>query len=306
MSINVTAQDVDRTGLVTTRAQWGVASVVMAGSAASAWVAFGQLGEHPAIGAITAVGVDLALASGLVIGRRLRAVGITTVWGTVLLWLTSTMTLLLNSGASAVTGHWVLAGAHAFLPVLLVVLTEAGSEAQLKLLRLQRDTTASELAAVDAQLVADRAAREAQQMEHREAGHRRAAEELATAQSVHDQTVELRRVAAQAHAEETALRATTDTELTATKTVGEQLVKTRRKQTEPVKPARDGPVASREERRQWVRDQRTAGRNPTGAEVDDEFGPPVAGSKSRTGAAIVAEVDVEFRRAAVHAVKGGR
>ncbi|MGH8572823.1 MAG: hypothetical protein ACREX8_09630, partial [Gammaproteobacteria bacterium] len=143
-SATVTVEDVQRTGRTTTVAQWGVAAVVMVGSAVSAGIGFGVLGGNRAVGVITGLGVDLALASGLVIGHRLRAVGITTRWGTVLLYLTAGMTLCLNSGAAALTGHWVLAVAHAFLPVLLVVLCEAGSEAQLKLRLVAREAAAAE------------------------------------------------------------------------------------------------------------------------------------------------------------------
>jgi hypothetical protein len=161
--ITATAEDVERTGRDTTVAQWGVAIVVMVGSAISAGIGFHYLGEHAAIGVITGLGVDLALASGLVIGRRLRAVGITTGWGTVLLWLTGLMTLCLNSGAAVLTGHWALAVAHAFLPALLVVVTEAGSEAQLKLVRLRQQRLAEEQAARRAQVAVERAAVVAEQ-----------------------------------------------------------------------------------------------------------------------------------------------
>lgn len=160
-------EDVESTGRDTVVAQWGVAVVVMTGSAISAGVGFGFLGEHPAIGVITGLGVDLALAFGLIIGRRLRAVGITTCWGSVLLWLTGLMTLCLNSGAAVLGGRWGLAVAHAFLPVLMVVLTEAGSEAQLKLHRLARERTAAQRAEQDARLAAERAEREAQQRQLR-------------------------------------------------------------------------------------------------------------------------------------------
>lgn len=157
-------EDIKRTGRTSTAAQWSVASVVMIGSAASAGIGFDYLGEHWTIGVITGLGVDLALASGLVIGRRLRAVGVTTVWGTVLTWLTGVMTLCLNSGAAVVTGHYSLAVAHAFLPALLVVLCEAGSEAQLKLHSLAQSTAAAELAEGNARLAEENARFEADQL----------------------------------------------------------------------------------------------------------------------------------------------
>lgn len=160
----LSVRDVERTGRDTTIASWGVALVVMVGSAASAGIGFRSLGEHWAIGVMTGLGVDLALASGLVIGRRLRAVGVSTYWGTVLLWLTAAMTLCLNSGAAALTGRWVLAIAHAFLPVLLVVVCEAGSQAHLTLHRLARQAAVRDQAGREARLAVERAAREAEQV----------------------------------------------------------------------------------------------------------------------------------------------
>lgn len=158
----VRAEDVRRVAHTAIFAQWGVASVVMVGSAASAGIAFDTLQEHWSIGVVTGLGVDLALASALIIGKRLREVGITTLWGTVLLWLTGGMTLCLNSGAAAATGHWILAVAHAFLPVLLVVLCEFGSEAQLKLYRLEAQTSAQEQSDQAQRLVSEHQRREAQ------------------------------------------------------------------------------------------------------------------------------------------------
>jgi hypothetical protein len=142
----VRTEDVEDLGRTVTLGQWCVAAVVMAGSAASAGIGFSSLGEHWGIGVITGLGVDCALASGLVMGRRMRNVGIRTYWGTILQWLTAGMTLCLNSGAAAVKGDYALAAAHAFLPVILVVLCEAGSEAQIKLHRRAAQTAAEEQA----------------------------------------------------------------------------------------------------------------------------------------------------------------
>jgi len=77
-------------------------------------VAFDHFGEHFAIGFITGVAVDFALASWLLISRRLRAAGVKTAWGPVLEWATALMTLCLNSGASflkgqSTSGRWLIA-----------------------------------------------------------------------------------------------------------------------------------------------------------------------------------------------------
>ncbi|MGH4017863.1 MAG: hypothetical protein ACRDT0_01190 [Pseudonocardiaceae bacterium] len=150
--LETSIRDVAHTGRVVTVAQWGVASVVMVGSAISAGVAFDHFGEHFAVGVITGLAVDFALASWLLISRRLRAAGVTTAWGPVLEWTTAAMTLCLNSGASFLKGHYWLALGHAFLPVVLVFLTMAGGEAQHKLHQLMRHKQAAEGAKRDAEV----------------------------------------------------------------------------------------------------------------------------------------------------------
>lgn len=327
-SPRVTAQDVERTGRIATVAQWGVASVVMGGSMAAGGFAFHYLHETAALGVVTALAVDLALAAWLLISRRLQAVGITSWLGVVLEFTAGGMTMFLNMGAaafrdgvSASASRVLLAIAHSFLPVMLVLVTLAGGDAQLKLLRLRREREAAEQAQRDAQEAARRAEHQAEQArirreqqelatrlrtEQEEARQRREEEdlrraqgELVDAQDYRNKAAELRQQAEREQAAAVALRAATDAEVAATKTAAEQLAKLHRKQTEPSTPGRGKQPATREQRRQWVREQRGAGRTPSGAEVDRKFGPP------RTGAAIVAEVDVELRRAAVHAVGGG-
>jgi len=300
-TFTVTAEDVEHTARTVTIAQWGVAGVVMVGSAASAGIGFTALHEHWGIGVITGLGVDLALASGLVIGRRLRQVGVTTVWGTVLLWLTGVMTLALNSGAAAVAGRWVLAVAHAFLPVLLVVLTEAGSEAQLKLHKLRRETAAAEKAERDtlraaSQVTSDLVA-EAARMRHErdtaqtEAARLTQAREREQAEFSH----RIQRLEADLREQTTAAETATE-QMAAAQTEMAQLTK-RQTATPAVKPART--PADRETRRQWVRDERAAGRKPSGVDVDKRFGPP------RNGAAVVKEVLAEEKKR-LHVVGGKR
>lgn len=283
MTVAVTAEDVERTGRTVTSAQWGVAAVVMVGSAASAGIGFDALHEHWAIGVITGLGVDLALAGALVIGRRLRAVGVTTCWSHVLTWLTGVMTLALNSGAAVIQDRYVLAVAHAFLPILLIALCEFGSAAQLKLLQVRRDAETAEQAARDTRLAADQARDNARQRAQRELERHRANGELIDAQDVLVRAQELRQQAEQERELARQERAATEDEITAAKTAAQQLAKLRR----PMQPTKAG-TATREERRQWVRDERAAGRNPTGAQVNKRFGPP------RTGATIVAEVQREI------------
>lgn len=170
--MTVTAQDVERTARDTNIALWGVASVVMAGSMVAGGFAFHHLNQSwwsAAVGVVTALAVDLALAQWLRIGRRIRAAGAEVVWGRVLEFTTAGMTLYLNVGAALFIGvdpetaKRLLAVAHTFLPVVLVLVSLAGGEAQLKLQQIRRDTEAAERAERDAQLAVDRAAHEAEQ-----------------------------------------------------------------------------------------------------------------------------------------------
>lgn len=161
--------DVERTARDTTIAQWGVASVVMGGSMAAGGFAFHYLGEPWGLGVATAFAADLALAAWLVISRRLRAVGITSPMGTVLELVTMVMTLYLNIGAAVfqgvnpATAKVLLGIAHSFLPIVLVLVTWAGGEAQLKLLRLRQQRQVEEHTAREARLATERATYEADQ-----------------------------------------------------------------------------------------------------------------------------------------------
>lgn len=295
----VSLAEIERISQIVTVAQWSVASVVMGGSAMSAWTAFGQLGEHPIIGAVTAVGVDLALATTLAINGHLRRVEATTPWGTVLLWLTGLMTLLLNSGASAVEGNWPLAFAHAFLPALLVALTEAGSAAQMKLQRIKREAEATEQAAQETRYAADQARYAAEQRQRRDEEIRRANGELITAQDYRDKARGLRaeaerdnRTADELRDETTRIRAEIETEVMATEAAKAKLA-TRPSSTlvasKPAAVRRKGKTATPEQRRQWVRDEFAAGRHPTPADVNKQFGPPDNGWR------IVGDVKRELR-----------
>lgn len=301
--MDASTRDVERTSRDTTVAQWCVAAVVMAGSAAAGAVTFHHLGEHPALGVVTAIGVDTALAAWLLISRRLRAVGVGAPLGHALEVVTAAMTLYLNVGSAVFAGidpgthvaRVLLGVAHSFLPIVLVLVSLAGGQAQLRLLRLRRWTAAQEQADLKARLAAEKAVHDAQQSKRRDAEIKRAQGVLLDAQDHLDKARELRREAQQEQEEAARLRATTETEVAATKQATEALRRGQRKRDNAGGPQRDRPlVATRDERRQWVRDERAAGRNPSGADVDKKFGPP------RTGAAILREVDNEHRT--LHAV----
>lgn len=204
----VSVEDVERTGRDTTVAQWVVAAVVMVGSMAAGGYSFHHLGEPWGLGVVTAVAVDVALAAWLLISRRLRAVGVTTISGWALELATMGMTLFLNVGAAAfrgvdpATAKALLGVAHSFLPIVLVLVSLAGGEAQLKLLGLRREREAIERAEQEAQLVEQRAAYDADQQ-------RRAAERQREAERAEQDRAERIRaaeLAAAAHEREVASR----------------------------------------------------------------------------------------------------
>jgi hypothetical protein len=316
--LTATAQDVERTARDTARAQWGVAGVVMVGSMAGSGLAFHYLGEPAALGVLIALAVDLALATWLRISSRLRAVGLTSRAGWVLEVTTAVQTLYLNVGAAVFRGidqdsaaaHWCLGIAHSFLPIDLVLFSLASAGARMKLLRLQRDTETADHAERDRQLAAERAEFDRQQRGRQELERRRANGELVTAQDVLAEAQRLRDQARQVATEETRLRElaeqerdTTEAAITATQAAAEKLAKQQRKTT-PNPTRSKKSIATPDERRQWIREQRAAGNNPSGADVDREFGAPKSGWRlvKQVEEEISAAMDAELAQV----VGGGR
>lgn len=187
-------RDVQRTGKILTTAQWAVASVVMVGSALSAGLAFEYFGEPFGVGVITGIAIDFALASWLLISRRLRSAGVTTVWGPILEGITALMTLCLNSGTSILKENYWLATFHAFLPIVLFALSMAGGESQQKLHRIAKQKEAEEKRRRDAetaQIKSDQATDQARidglkQSEHA-ARQAEAGERIRTAELLNEQ-----------------------------------------------------------------------------------------------------------------------
>lgn len=289
---DVTAEDVARTGRDTTIAQWGVASVVMAGSAVAGGFSFHYLGEFPALGVITALAVDLALAAWLVISRRLRAADVTCVAGWALELTTAAMTLYLNVGAALFRGidpsaaRWLLAVAHTFLPVVLVLVTTAGTEAQAKLTRLSRLKAEAERVESDMRRVALQAEIDAARLKTEAEERQRAEGELVTAADLLGKATELRH---QAERE----RASTEVERDATRVTDE---------ASPVEPPsasvtrlrqvpRPGDTSTAQERQAWIEERLNAGQDVTGPDVKIQFpdasnaARDVAKAKSRRDAA---------------------
>jgi hypothetical protein len=82
--------------------------------------------------------VDIGLCVALIGDRRLYAHGLSSTWGRVLRITTAVMSLVLNTGIAVRDGHYFSALMHAFLPVLLVVLTGYGQDVLLQFTALQR------------------------------------------------------------------------------------------------------------------------------------------------------------------------
>ena len=115
---------------------WGCAGIVMAGSAINAWTTYSSSGDNRALGLATGVAVDIALCVALIGDRRLNLHGLSSSWGRSLRITTALMSLILNVGVALREHHYFMALCHAFLPILLIVLTEYGQDVVLKFTKL--------------------------------------------------------------------------------------------------------------------------------------------------------------------------
>jgi hypothetical protein len=122
----------ERTAKAIVAGTWGCAGIVMAGSATNAYLAYGALGDNRALGLATGLAVDIGLCVALIGDRRLYAHGLSSNWGRALRITTAVMSLILNTAIALRDGHFLSAVMHAFLPILLVVLTEYGQDVLLK------------------------------------------------------------------------------------------------------------------------------------------------------------------------------
>jgi hypothetical protein len=129
---------VERTSRRIVWGTWGCATIVMAASAANAALTYGALGDNRALGLATGIAVDIGLCVALIGDRQLYVHGLSSTWGRALRITTAVMSLILNTGIALRDGHYFAALLHAFLPVLLVVLTEYGQDVLLKFTALAR------------------------------------------------------------------------------------------------------------------------------------------------------------------------
>jgi hypothetical protein len=134
----MSAANLERTSRRIVAGTWACAVIVMVASAANAALTYGAIGDNRALGLATGVAVDIALCVSLIGDRRLYVHGLISKWGRALRITTAIMSLVLNAGVSFRAGHFFAAFLHAFLPVLLIVLTEYGQDALLQFAALRQ------------------------------------------------------------------------------------------------------------------------------------------------------------------------
>jgi hypothetical protein len=120
-----------RTGRAIASGIWVCASITMLASLINGTSVFYALTHDPigtAVGFLTALAVDACLVVVLCGDRQMQALGLTAAWGRVLRIVTLLMSLGLNCGASIYHEHYGLAVFHAFLPLLIVGMSEYGQE----------------------------------------------------------------------------------------------------------------------------------------------------------------------------------
>jgi len=160
-----------RIGRVVMVGLWLDAGIVMSASAVNGGRAFVALGEPFAAGLALGVAVDVALAVALWGDRALHLAGESSPWGRVLRVTTALMSGALNCSVAVWSGHYGVAVFHAFLPLLLILLTEYAQSSTLKFGHIaDRQRAAGEAARTEAEL--------AQRQERQE--HNRRERELVT------------------------------------------------------------------------------------------------------------------------------
>ena len=142
-----------RIGRVVMVGLWLDAGIVMSASAVNGGRAFVALGEPFAAGLALGIAVDVALAVALWGDRALHLAGESSPWGRVLRVTTALMSGALNCSVAVWSGHYGVAVFHAFLPLLLILLTEYAQSSTLKFGTIaDRQRAAGEAARTDAEL----------------------------------------------------------------------------------------------------------------------------------------------------------
>lgn len=187
-----TPVDHARTGRLVAAGVWVCAAIVMTASAANGALTFDALQSYWPIGLAIGVAVDIALCVALVGDRALHLAGRKSGWGRALRIATAGMSLALNCGASLADDHYAAAVFHAFLPILLVVLTEASQSYSLRFHAIADEHRAAEAAEEQTRQAetdeAERIEREAREVERAADDARRAeAAELARQEREHQE-----------------------------------------------------------------------------------------------------------------------
>lgn len=204
----VSVGDIERTQRDVSIAQWGVASVVMAGSAFAAASSFSHLGQSWTHGVAIALGIDLALAMWLRIDGRLREFDVRRTTGMALEGVALAMTMFLNVGAAlfdgvnphSATARGLLAIAYVFLPIILFLVSIAGPAAQRALGQRHREVVAQQDATSRAEREARQRAEAEQVAQHRADGTRMAVSSLAVALTLGARTARVSEPATRAKA----------------------------------------------------------------------------------------------------------
>lgn len=161
----VTGRRVDhtRTSRIVLTGLWADAALVMAASAYNGGQAFAALGQQTGAGIALGLAVDVGLAVALIGDRSLHLAGRSSQWGRALRVCTALMSLALNCAVALWMGHYGVAVFHAFLPLLLVLLSEYAQDSTLQFGEIAAEHAAAVTAEREAHLAAERAAWETSQ-----------------------------------------------------------------------------------------------------------------------------------------------
>jgi hypothetical protein len=297
--------NLDRTRKLVLAGVWSDAALVMAASAWNGGHVLQVMGDPAGFGTLLGLAVDVGLAVALIGDRTLHLAGKSEPWSRWVRNVTAAMSLGLNCAVPLHDHHWGQMMFHAFLPILLVLLSEYAQKLTLQFRAILDDQVAQEHANREAQRVAEQARIDAERREHAEIEMRRARGELVTAQDALDKASKLHEQAREERAQadrEVAELARLRERIGQRESKPHDVVPTPRprrpKTTAPAGKAKSGPT-KHEECKAYVMAELIAGRSPKGAELDRQFGLPRS-----TGARIIHAAEDQLRRTKLHVVEG--
>lgn len=285
----------DRTRKLVLAGVWGDAALVMAASAWNGGLVLQAMGDPAGFGTLLGLAVDAGLAVALIGDRTLHLAGRSEPWSRRVRNITAAMSLGLNCAVPFREHHWGQMIFHAFLPVLLVLLSEYAQKLTLQFMAITNERAAQEVAEREALRAAEQARIDTERRERADIEMRRAQGELVTAQDKLARAV--------------ALREQAEREIATIEKLKEQIQ--RRETIAPVprlspktaNPATTTRIKS-DKPEAWARAELLAGHDFTGADLDKKFGLP-RGSGARIKRKITSANNTdEPKRPALHAVKG--